>query len=211
VSSTLFLLQVLNGLLDGVYYLLIALGLSLIFSLGGIVNLAHGAFYAVGAYLTVVLSPHIGFGGALIASPGLVALIGILFERVLSRRFYRADPDYKRNGTTTLFAALDVATGQVIGECLPRHRAKECIRFLKKIDRIVAKHPRAPSHRRQLHDPQDQGGPGVARQASALQAALHAHVLVLAQSRRALLCRDQRQAHSARRLPQRCRAGGGHP
>jgi len=47
--------------------------------------------------------------------------------------------DYKRHGTTTLFAALDVATGKVIGECLPRHRAKEFIAFLKKIDRIVAK------------------------------------------------------------------------
>jgi len=47
--------------------------------------------------------------------------------------------DYKRNGTTTLFAALDVKTGEVIGECLPKHRAKEFIRFLKKIDRIVAK------------------------------------------------------------------------
>ena len=48
--------------------------------------------------------------------------------------------DYKRNGTTTLFAALDVKTGEVIGECLPRHRAKEFIRFLKKINRVVAKH-----------------------------------------------------------------------
>src|SRR5271170_7684440 len=48
--------------------------------------------------------------------------------------------DYKRNGTTTLFAALDVKTGKVIGECLPRHRAKEFIRFLKKIDRAVEKH-----------------------------------------------------------------------
>ena len=48
--------------------------------------------------------------------------------------------DYKRNGTTTLFAALDVKTGEVIGECLPKHRAKEFIRFLKKIDKIVAKH-----------------------------------------------------------------------
>ena len=48
--------------------------------------------------------------------------------------------DYKRNGTTTLFAALDVKTGEVIGECLPRHRAKEFIGFLKKIDRVVAKH-----------------------------------------------------------------------
>ena len=39
-----------------------------------------------------------------------------------------------------MFAALDVKTGKVIGECLPRHRAKEFIRFLKKIDRAVAKH-----------------------------------------------------------------------
>ena len=48
--------------------------------------------------------------------------------------------DYKRNGTTTLFAALDVKAGEVIGECLPKHRAKEFIRFLKTIDRTVAKH-----------------------------------------------------------------------
>jgi len=47
--------------------------------------------------------------------------------------------DYKRNGTTTLFAALDVKTGQVIGECVPRHRAKEFISFLKKIDTAVDK------------------------------------------------------------------------
>jgi transposase len=48
--------------------------------------------------------------------------------------------DYKRNGTTTLFAALDVLTGKVIGECLPRHRAKEFLSFLKKIDRAVPAH-----------------------------------------------------------------------
>lgn len=84
--------QVLNGLLDGTYYLLIALGLSLIFSLGGVVNLAHGAFYAIGAYLTVVLADHVGFGGALLLSPVAVALLGIAIERLLFRRFYRADP-----------------------------------------------------------------------------------------------------------------------
>ena len=84
--------QVVNGLLIGANYLLIALGLSLIFSLGGIVNLAHGAFYAIGAYLTVALSPTIGFGGALVASPAIVALLGLLIERFLLRRFYRADP-----------------------------------------------------------------------------------------------------------------------
>ena len=45
--------------------------------------------------------------------------------------------DYKRHGTTTLFAALDVKSGLVIGECQPRHRAKEFIRFLRRIDRCV--------------------------------------------------------------------------
>ncbi|MBX6743744.1 MAG: branched-chain amino acid ABC transporter permease [Acetobacteraceae bacterium] len=86
--------QVMNGLLIGAYYLLVALGLSLIFSLGGIVNLAHGAFYAIGAYLAVVLTPQIGFGGAFVASPILVGLLGLIIERFLLRRFYRGDPIY---------------------------------------------------------------------------------------------------------------------
>ena len=47
--------------------------------------------------------------------------------------------DYKRNGTTTLFAALDVPTGRVIGECLPRHRHEEFLAFLRTIDREVPK------------------------------------------------------------------------
>ena len=84
--------QVINGLLVGGYYLLIALGLSLIFCLGGIVNLAHGAFYALGAYLAVALTGHVGFGGAALLSPLLVGLLGVLFERFLLRRFYSADP-----------------------------------------------------------------------------------------------------------------------
>ena len=87
-----FIQQVLNGLLDGVYYLLIALGLSLIFSLGGVVNLAHGAFFAIGAYLTVAMSPYIGFTGSLVMSPLAVALLGVLIERFMLRRFYRSDP-----------------------------------------------------------------------------------------------------------------------
>jgi len=90
--AAIFLLeQVINGLLVGGYYLLIALGLSMIFSLGGVVNLAHGAFYALGAYFAVEIAKLAGFGGALIASPVLVGLLGILFERYLLRRFYTAD------------------------------------------------------------------------------------------------------------------------
>ncbi|ORW71109.1 IS630 family transposase [Mycobacterium riyadhense] len=47
--------------------------------------------------------------------------------------------DYKRNGTTTLFAALNVLTGMVIGQCLPRHRHQEFLKFLRTIDREVPK------------------------------------------------------------------------
>src|ERR1700694_2092139 len=73
----MFLLeQVVNGLVLGGYYLLIALGLSLIFSVGGVVNLAHGAFYAFGAYASVEIAKHLGFGASVL----------------LLRRFYAADP-----------------------------------------------------------------------------------------------------------------------
>jgi transposase len=50
----------------------------------------------------------------------------------------RRTPEYERNGTTSLFAALDVATGGVIGRCFRRHRAKEFVQFLKLIDQSVA-------------------------------------------------------------------------
>jgi transposase len=46
----------------------------------------------------------------------------------------RQTHDYKRNGTTTLFAALSMLDGKVIGDCMPRHRHQEFIRFLRKID-----------------------------------------------------------------------------
>lgn len=89
----LFLLeQVVNGLVLGGYYLLIALGLSLIFSVGGVVNLAHGAFYAFGAYASLEIAKHLGFGPSVVLSPVAVGVLGVLFERFLLRRFYTADP-----------------------------------------------------------------------------------------------------------------------
>jgi len=89
----MFLLeQVVNGLVLGGYYLLIALGLSLIFSVGGVVNLAHGAFYALGAYVSVEITKYLGFGAAVVLSPIAVGLLGILFEKFILRRFYTADP-----------------------------------------------------------------------------------------------------------------------
>jgi branched-chain amino acid transport system permease protein len=92
LARSLFLAQIINGLLVGSYYIVLSLGLSLIFSLGGVVNLAHGAFYAVGAYLAFEIEKRAGFFGAMALSPVGVALIGILIERFALRRLYSKDP-----------------------------------------------------------------------------------------------------------------------
>lgn len=92
MQFTFLLEQVVNGLVLGGYYLLIALGLSLIFSVGGVVNLAHGAFYALGAYVSIGITEYLGFGPAMVLSPVAVGLLGILFEKFILRRFYTADP-----------------------------------------------------------------------------------------------------------------------
>jgi branched-chain amino acid transport system permease protein len=92
MQFTFLLEQVVNGLVLGGYYLLIALGLSLIFSVGGVVNLAHGAFYAFGAYTSVEITKYLGFGPAVVLSPVAVGMLGVLFERFILRRFYAADP-----------------------------------------------------------------------------------------------------------------------
>jgi branched-chain amino acid transport system permease protein len=100
--------HMVNGLLVGSYYIILALGLSLIFSLGGVVNLAHGAFYALGAYLAYEVNRRLGFFGALALSPIAVGLVGMAIETLFIRRLYRQDP-----ALTLLFTfGLAIATEQ---------------------------------------------------------------------------------------------------
>ena len=95
--------QILNGLLVGSYYTLLALGLSIIFSLGGVVNLAHGAFYALGAYLTVVITEKLGFPAAFVLSPVIVGILGVIIETLCIRKLYPKDP------TLTLLFTMGLA------------------------------------------------------------------------------------------------------
>ena len=92
--SQLLLFNIFNGLIIGAFYAMMALGLSLILNLSGVINFAHGGFLAIGGYLAYTLIPYLGFWGALIVAPVLVAFIGILVERVLIRRLYGRDPLY---------------------------------------------------------------------------------------------------------------------
>ena len=92
---TLLLFNAFNGLIQGVFYALMALGLALILSLNSVINMAHGGFLVIGAYLAFTLMPYLGFWGALIVGPLLAGGIGLVVERLLIRPIYkRADPLY---------------------------------------------------------------------------------------------------------------------
>ena len=91
----LLLFNIFNGLIQGVFYALMALGLALILSLNSVINMAHGGFLIIGAYLAYTFAPYLGFWGALVAGPLFAALVGLLVERVLIRPIYkRPDPLY---------------------------------------------------------------------------------------------------------------------
>jgi branched-chain amino acid transport system permease protein len=92
--SQLLFFNVFNGLIIGAFYALMALGLSLILNLSGVINFAHGGFLAIGAYIAFMLIPYIGFWGALVLAPILTAILGLMVERVLIRRLYGRDPLY---------------------------------------------------------------------------------------------------------------------
>ena len=92
--TQLILFNVFNGLIVGAFYALMALGLSLILNLSGVINFAHGGFLAIGGYLAYALIPFIGFWGALLVAPFLTAILGLIVERVLIRRVYGRDPLY---------------------------------------------------------------------------------------------------------------------
>jgi branched-chain amino acid transport system permease protein len=87
----ILLSQTASGLVLGGLYVLIAIGLSIIFGLLGIVNFAHGAFFTLGAYFALTLVQLFGWP-AVILSPVIVGGIGMLAERLLISRLYDKEP-----------------------------------------------------------------------------------------------------------------------
>lgn len=83
--------QLATGLVLGGLYVLIAIGLSIIFGLLGIVNFAHGSFFALGAYFAVTLYQFLGWPAVLLA-PLLVGVVGMAVERTLIQRLYDKEP-----------------------------------------------------------------------------------------------------------------------
>jgi branched-chain amino acid transport system permease protein len=84
-----FVTSLLNGISYGLLLFMLSSGLTLIFSMMGVLNFAHTSFYMLGAYLAYTISGIVGFWPALILAPVLVGLMGALFERHCLRRVHK--------------------------------------------------------------------------------------------------------------------------
>jgi branched-chain amino acid transport system permease protein len=109
------LFNVTNGLIIGTFYVLMALGLSLILNLSNVINFAHGGFLVIGGYIAYTLTPYVGFWGALLLAPLLTAAIGIAVEHVLIRPLYGRDPLYSLLLTFGLAFMIEDGTRYIWG------------------------------------------------------------------------------------------------
>ena len=96
MDSAFLLIQLLNGLQYGLLLFLVSSGLTLVFGIMGIINLAHGSFYMVGAYLAWSLASTTGsLAMAIALAVPLTVVIGMALERLLFRQLYTRDHLYQ--------------------------------------------------------------------------------------------------------------------
>jgi branched-chain amino acid transport system permease protein len=89
MDASYFLISLLNGLSVGLLLFMLASGLTLIFSMMGVLNFAHASFYMVGAYVAYTITQAVGFWWGLLLAPPLVGLMGALFERFALRKVHK--------------------------------------------------------------------------------------------------------------------------
>ncbi|MCJ0763267.1 branched-chain amino acid ABC transporter permease [Variovorax terrae] len=89
MNPEFFAISMLNGVSYGLLLFMLSSGLTLIFSMMGVLNFAHTSFYMLGAYFAYTLSGSIGFWPALVIAPLLVGALGALFERYSLRRVHK--------------------------------------------------------------------------------------------------------------------------
>ena len=109
--------QLMLGLVNGSFYAMLSLGLAVIFGLMGIVNFAHGAFYALGAFAALLGLQWFGvnYWAALVLAPLAVGLVGVAVERLLLRRLYGLDPLYGLLLTFGLALVIEGSLHQFFG------------------------------------------------------------------------------------------------
>ncbi len=89
MDLSFFLISLLNGLSSGLLLFMLASGLTLIFSMMGVLNFAHASFYMLGAYVAYTVTQFVGFWWGLLLAPPIVGLMGALFEKYALRRVHK--------------------------------------------------------------------------------------------------------------------------
>jgi branched-chain amino acid transport system permease protein len=117
VPVAVILGQLMLGLVNGSFYAMLSLGLAVIFGLMGVVNFAHGAFYALGAFAALLGLQWLGlsYWAALVLGPLTVGLFGVLVERLLLRRLSGLDPLYGLLLTFGLALIIEGSLHQLVG------------------------------------------------------------------------------------------------
>jgi branched-chain amino acid transport system permease protein len=96
LDINLILTQMTLGLVNGVFYAILSLGLAIIFGLLGVINFAHGVFFMLGAFVAYALGEWLGIGywGAIVLAPLFIGALGLVVEVALIRHLYRLDHLY---------------------------------------------------------------------------------------------------------------------
>jgi branched-chain amino acid transport system permease protein len=105
-----------DGLTRGMLYVLLALGLNIILGLMGVINFTHGAFFALGAYVTFTLATRIGLFPAILAGALSMALLGMVLESGFIRRLYKRPPEHVLMFTFGVFLILTEVIRKVWGD-----------------------------------------------------------------------------------------------
>jgi branched-chain amino acid transport system permease protein len=135
-----FTQALLNGLVLGLIYVAVAIGLTIVFGTLRLLNFAHGAFYAIGAYAGLVVADRFGIVAGFVAAPLVVAAFAVLLDRLVLRYFYEKDATSQLlltfgialvvqeslrlifGGTTRLFAVPDALAGTFVPLGYPLYR-----------------------------------------------------------------------------------------
>jgi branched-chain amino acid transport system permease protein len=122
-----FFQALLGGLVLGLIYVAIAVGLTIIFGTLRLVNFAHGAFYAIGAYVGLVIAQRIGVGWAFVAAPIAVALFAVLLDRLVLRSFYDKEPTAQLLVTFGIALVVEETLRLIFGATTQQYKMPEAL------------------------------------------------------------------------------------
>ena len=125
----LFVFSLLNGLVTGLLLFMLSSGLTLIFSMMGVLNFAHASFYMLGAYFAYTISGYLGFWMGLLVAPLLVGLLGAAVERYGLRRVHQSGHVAELIFTFGLAFLIEEAVQFVWGKATKSYHEPELLDF----------------------------------------------------------------------------------